>query len=750
MENQIEKGPFIETLPVGVDAKLKDAKPSDEDVLIQVATDMDSAQSFGEQWLVVTDQRLLLIPSEGIDGTVEISLEEVKEVKHEDLVGGGRLELDKKKGETVYLHYSNSMVPKFAEVAEAIRQLSKGKEIELPTELERSRCPKCERLLPEKGGICPACMKKLDTLRRILGFLLPYRSKAALLLIVSVSSTLVELIPPLITQRIIDDVLTPRDHFNLLVWLVLGLLGINIIAWLARVGRTWLSAWVGFRAVEDMRAQLYRALQFLPLRFYDKRKVGALISRMTNDSDLVEVYITFDIPFVFSNGLLIFGIIGLLFYMNWELALYVLLPVPPIVLGSSLIWNRLEVYWRRWSNKWSRLSSHLNESISGIRVIKAFAQEKREGDRFDRRNSEVEQVSIVAERSWLTFFMLTNFLMSFGVFIVWYFGGRKILGQELTLGVLMAFISYLWMLYQPLRWFGDFYGFMVRAYAGAERVFEIIDSKPEPFEDADAIPMTNIDGRVTFKDVRFGYDPGKTVLKGIDLEVEAGEMIGLVGKSGVGKSTLINLVCRFYDVDGGCIEIDGVDIRKIRLEDLRCRTGMVHQEPFLFNGTISENISYAAPGATFDEIVRAAVAAEAHSFIVAKPDGYNTVVSERGGKLSGGEKQRISIARAILHDPKILILDEATSSVGAQTEKKIQDAVARLVKGRTTFAIAHRLSTLRSADRLVVLDDGKIAEVGTHKDLMEREGLFYRLVQTQLESSSVMAVGGGKDDPERV
>ena len=428
--------------------------------------------------------------------------------------------------------------------------------------------------------------------------------------------------------------------------------------------------------------------------------------------------------------------------------MYVLLPVPPIVLGGGLMWNRMERYWRRWSIKWGRFSAHLNESITGIRLVKAFAQEKREGIRFNQRNDELRQVSVSADRAAFVFFTMMNFLMSFGVFFVWYFGGRQILGGELTLGELTAFISYLWMLYRPLKWFGDFYTFMIHAYAGAERIFEVIDTPVESFDAPNAKAMPQIGGRVSFKDVTFGYDPGKPVLRGINLEVVPGEMIGLVGKSGVGKSTFINLICRFYDVSRGRLDVDGEDIREIRLEDLRGQIGMVHQEPTLFNVTIADNIRYGKPDATFDEVIRAAIAAEAHEFIIAKPDGYDTKVGERGGKLSGGEKQRISIARAILHDPKILILDEATSSLDTPTEKKIQIAIARLVKGRTTFAIAHRLSTLRNADRLVVLDDGKIGEVGTHAELMVRRGIFYKLVHTQQTTTAVMAVGGGKADSE--
>ena len=740
--------PFMENLPPEVDIKLQRAKPPEEWVRFQVATDLINEQSFGEKWLIATDRLLLFIPSGDVDGTMEVPLEAVQEARTEELVGGGRLAVERKVGEPVYLHYSNSLAPKFAEVAEGIQQLSKGETLELPTEMARIHCEKCGRLLAEKDGSCISCAKKRDTFWRIVSYIRPYRLQLTLVFLLTTIASLIELVPPLITQRIIDNVLTPRSDYGLLVEFAMVLLVIRLWMWLSQVGSTAISGWIGFRAAEDIRAELYRVLQFTPLRFYDKRKVGTLISRMTNDADLLEEYLTYDMPFILSNALLLLGILVMLLYKSWMLTLYVLLPVVPIVLGGALIWNRMERYWRRWSIKWGRFSAHLNESITGIRLVKAFAQEKREGMRFNQRNDELRQASVSADRAAFVFFTVMNFLMSFGVFFVWYFGGRQILGGELTLGELMTFIIYLWMLYSPLKWFGDFYNFMIHAYAGAERIFEVMDTPLESFDGPDTRAMPQIEGLVSFKDVTFGYDPGKPVLRGINLEVAPGEMIGLVGKSGVGKSTVINLICRFYDVNQGRLEVDGEDIRNIRLEDLRGQIGVVHQEPTLFNATIAENIRYGKPDATFDEVIRAAIASEAHEFIIAKPDGYDTKVGERGGKLSGGEKQRIAIARAILHDPKILILDEATSSLDTPTEKKIQIAIARLVKGRTTFAIAHRLSTLRNADRLVVLDEGKIAEVGTHAELMERKGIFYKLVYTQQTTTAIMAVGGGKDDSD--
>lgn len=738
----LDTTPYLEPLPAAIAERLQSLTTAAETSLIQVATDMADRETFSEGWLVVTDRQLLVLPGEAGEH-LEVScadLAQIRTARAEPLVGGGRLDVERRDGATISVYYSNTLAPRFAEVAESLKQLVAGESLELPTQVERTRCERCHRILPEKDGVCPACLRKLDTLGRLLRYMCRYPWRMAGLLAILVLETVADLVPPIITKYIIDDVLiddvlSVDGRRSLLGWFVVALLGVNVLRWVTWVSRRWVGTWIGFRAIEQLRADLYRALQYLPLRFYDKRRVGGLISRMSNDSDLVEIYLIFDMPYVINNFLMVVFILTYLTYMSWELTLWVLLPVPPIIIGSTLIWKRMEAYWQRWSAKWSRLSSHLNESIRGIRIVKAFAQEQRESQRFDRRNTDLRDISVAAERTWVVFWMVTNFLMSFGVFFVWYFGGQQVLGQDLTPGELMAFITFIWMLYQPLKWFGDFYGFMMRAYAGAERIFEVIDARPEPFDKPDATPLPHIGGAVEFDGAFFGYDPGKPALREADLVVRPGEMIGLVGRSGAGKSTLIHLICRFYDVTRGRLKIDGIDIRDIRLEDLRSQIGLVAQQSFLFDGSIASNIAYGKPGASFDDVLRAARAANAHEFIVKKPDGYDMVVGEQGNKLSGGEKQRLAIARAILHDPRILILDEATSSLDTPTEKKIQEAIARLVQGRTTFAIAHRLSTLRSADRIVVLDNGRIVEVGTHAELMARRGFFYRLVKTQQATS---------------
>ncbi len=757
--------PLIETLPQPLEETLNADNGGEDNLVIAVAADLTLQGTFGEEWLVVTKDRLLVYAPDGAPNgeqptpRVDVPLTELKSPRADSLIGGGALQATVNDEIVELIRYTNAKQRKFSRVAKYLgdvakyhEAITKGEEVKEEPKLdedteEEKRCPQCNLLLPEGTKVCPACLNKAKVLRRVMAYTKPYWKQTVLVWTLMVVSTVLNLIPPYLNRPLMDRVFVPKqdvlplsDRLWLLGVLVLVLLATQVLGQVVGIVRGRTVVWLGARLAHDLRTQLYQHLQLLSLRFFDKRQTGAVMARVTQDIRELEWAIMEGAQFFLVNILTLVGIGAVLLMMNWKLTLLILIPAPVVMLLSRVFWERLFRLWRRFWHFRQRLSATLNDSLSGIRVVRAFAQEQQEVERFNEHSYQVFHTGMVAEQAWETFFPVIWFVASLGSLIVWYVGGRQVVGGQMTLGTLMAFIQYLGMFYGPLQFLTRFSNWMARALAGAERVFEILDSEPDVREAEEPVPMPHVVGRVEFKDVTFGYDAHKPVLHNVTLDVTSGEMIGLVGHSGAGKSTTINLICRFYDVQEGQILIDGVDIKKIRQQDLRSQIGVVLQDTFLFNGTIFENIGYAKPGATREEIMAASKAANAHDFIVQKPDGYDTQVGERGQSLSGGERQRIAIARAILHNPRILILDEATSSVDTDTEKQIQDAISRLVQGRTTFAIAHRLSTLRHAHRLVVLKNGKVEEVGTHDELLEKKGEFHRLVDMQQEMSKIKAV----------
>ena len=535
-----------------------------------------------------------------------------------------------------------------------------------------------------------------------------YAWMTAFVFVLTFAGSAAMLVPPYLTMPLLDDVLIPHQSglpvdFNMVYWYLAGLAGAAVLAWGLEWARAHVSAWVSERISADLRMRTYAHLQRLSLEFFGDQRTGDLMSRISGDTDRICNFLSSYLIDFATDVLMIVMTAAILLTINPMLALATLIPFPLIVWLVHRVRKRLLGDYRQGSVAWAEMTSILADTIPGIRVVKAFAQERREIERFHASNERILRANDKINATWSFLGPTVTLLTSGGLLIVWGFAAWSVFQNKITVGVLTAFLAYITRFYARSESLLKMFSFTQRAAASAQRIFEILDRVPSVPEPTKPVHPGRLTGQLELKGVHFSYGT-REVIHGLDLLVKPGEMIGLVGPSGAGKTTLLNLMCRFYDVAAGAVLVDGVDVRSFPVEEYRRNIGIVLQEPFLFYGTVAENIAYGRPDATRREIVAAARAARAHEFILRLPQGYDSLVGSRGQTLSGGERQRISIARALLIDPRILLLDEATSSVDTETERDIQAALQTLIKGRTTIAIAHRLSTLRRTDRLVVVE----------------------------------------------
>jgi len=755
-------------LPPEIKRALAQRDISEEDVLIATDTDLNIPGAYVESWVLATKNQLLVFSDDDEDGNEvvllrEVPFSEIDTARTDSRVGSGFLEIKTNGFFEELVRFSNKNADKFAKVASFIRNLSEGKDIEVTPEDEvlEGRCRKCGARLPDpRMTICPRCLKKGTVFFRFLLHTRAYWPYAALAMLLVILTILMQLVPAQLTRILVDNVLpenpkpmpawfasathalglaTKIDYLKLLVG---GLVLATAIGAITAFFRESLAVFINNKLAYDLRKEVFRKIEDLAVRYHDTTPVGQLMTRVTQDVETLQGFVH-QITSGFGYQLImVVSVAVVMFTMDWKMALWATVPAPLVMMSTVVYYQRIVPrHHKFWSSR-SSLANILLGTLTGIRVVKAFAQENREAARFDVYSSRYRDAGLQVGYSTARFYPAVSFVFQMGSFFMWFFGGLALIkgdGPEgLTLGTLLAFLAYLAMFYAPLNQLTQMSTWFTSFTTQAHRVFEILDEQPEIDEPKDAIDI-EIQGAIAFHDVTFGYDPHIPVLHQVSFRVQPGEMIGVVGHSGSGKSTTVSLVMRFYEPQEGHITIDNQPISRIRIPCLRHQVGLVAQDPFLFRGTIAENIAYGNPDVAPEQVLNAALAANAHMFITRIHDGYDTRLGERGSGLSGGERQRVAIARALVHNPRILILDEATSSVDTLAEREIQKALEALSLGRTVIAVAHRLSTLRNCDRIFVFEEGHIREQGTHEQLLAKGGIYKKLVeiQTQLTSDSV-------------
>lgn len=685
-------------------------------------------------------------------------LEDVEELSVLRQVSTGVF-MGKIKGVEQYLcQFSNTKMEAFMRIGRLLEKMKEKEEIteeDLDVKKGKECCPKCGMIYPDQERkVCPKCMDKKSILLRVVSYFKPYKKLLAVLILCYFATAGMNLIWPYLSGTVLyDKVLAKNEAFlemcglpagrfvTALAILVVVMIMTKIILQGILILQGTITARIAPEVVAKFKSQVFDSMGRLSISFFTKRQTGGLMTRVSDDAEEITGFLIDGIPYFFINVGTIIATCVIMFILNPWLTLASIILMPVLFFLSYRMMPRLWHYFGKRHRANRRLNAQMNENFTGARVVKAFGQEEQEMKRFGKNNSRVRDAELDVARFDCQFSAMYILVEDLLTFIVWAVGAALIVsGSGMELGVLITFSGYVGQLKWPLEFMSRIIRWYTNSMNSAQRMFEIMDAVPEVKEVPNPVRPEKFRGEIELKNVTFGYEPNKPILKDVSFKVEAGEVLGIVGRSGAGKSTLVNLISRLYDTDEGEVLVDGINVRQYGFNELRRNVAMVSQETYIFMGTVAENIAYARPEATREEIIKAAIQASAHDFICKMPQGYDTILGHSNRSLSGGEKQRISIARAILADPQILILDEATSAVDTETELAIQKSLEQLEKGRTVLSIAHRLSTLRNATHLIVLDEGRVTEAGTHEELMAMKGTFYKLSELQTKALAMRGV----------